>query len=648
MLRSLGNKFNNLKVSYSNSIRYYSSNSNNSFNSSSITMTPPIVSIQRRVEKLKELMAARSLNVYVIPSEDAHQSEYITVRDKRREYISGFTGSSGAAVITSEGHRLLWTDGRYWLQASQQLDATWKVMKDRVAGEPTIEEWIATTMPANTRVGMDSRLISKSAFDKFKSTVEKSGQTVETSEVNLIDQVREQFASEEPVPGYPANPIFFLPVEFSGKASSEKIRDIQQDSLVKENADYMVISALDEIAWLFNLRGSDISFNPVFLSYAIVGRQNVQLFVDETKIPTDVRKELAGVEILPYDSIFSVLRKYCSENKKIWLDPRSSLAIYNSVQKEHLFEKTNPILLAKAIKNATEVEGFRQCHIRDAAALIQFLAWMEEEMLVKNNTGLTEYSVAEVLEQYRAKQKHYVSLSFDTISSTEGNGAIIHYKPEPETCKKIARAMYLVDSGGQYRDGTTDVTRTVHYGTPNPHEVECYTRVLKGHVQLSIVKFPLKVTGKDIDCIARMSLWQVGLDYAHGTGHGVGSFLNVHEGPQGITHRQVANPPVLQPYMTVTNEPGYYEEGKFGIRIENVMVTVPVDTPFSKQFLGFETVTVVPYERDLINVSMLTDEELLFVNNYHQNVLLSVGPLLESDPRALTYLKKKTAPIAKQ
>ncbi|GAM25885.1 hypothetical protein SAMD00019534_090600, partial [Acytostelium subglobosum LB1] len=603
------------------------------------------LTIKQKVENLRQVMTQNNIQVYVVPSDDAHQSEYVCEYDHRREYISGFNGSAGTAVITTD-QCLLWTDGRYWLQAGQQLQSDWKIMKDRVQGEPTIEEWISKTLPAGTTIGMDSRLIAKSSYDKFRLAVEKANQKIITLEHNLVDHVRESLKSEEPVSSYPTEPVFFLPLEYSGKSSTDKIKEIRE-SLVREKADFVVITALDEVAWLLNLRGSDVTFNPVFLSYAIVGHTTAQLFINEQKVPADVRANLPGVEICSYDSIYSTLRSYSEQKKRVWIDPRSSLSIYNCVNKDNLIEKDNPILLAKAIKNPVEIEGFRQCHIRDGAALVQYLAWLEEEIVVKHNSTLTEYSAAQVLENYRTKVHDYISLSFASISSIGSNGAIIHYSPSKETCKTIDNQVYLIDSGGQYRDGTTDVTRTTRFGTPTDHEKQCYTRVLKGHIQLSILKFPPKINGYQIDCIARVPLWSVGLDYGHGTGHGVGAFLNVHEGPHSLTFRSLPHHYLICPNMTLTNEPGYYEEGKFGMRIENVMVTVQVQLPHSNSFIGFETVTMTPYERDLIIPSLLSEEEMQFVNNYHAEVLQKLTPLLQSDPRALDYLRKKTAPLSK-
>eukprot|EP01132_Coremiostelium_polycephalum_P001474 gene1474-1859_t len=610
-------------------------------------MGQPKVTIKQKVEVLRGLMKKNQLNAYIVPSEDAHQSEYICKRDKRREYISGFTGSSGCAVIT-ESHELLWTDGRYWLQAEQQLDQSWKIMKDRVAGEPTIEEWLAKNLTKEMNVGVDSRLVSKGSCEKMGSVLKKSGiRFLPSLEENLIDQVRVHFKDQEEIPSYPENPVFYLDEKFTGKESAEKLKSVREE-MVAEGVDFMVVSALDEIAWLFNLRGSDISFNPVFLSYVIVSRDQGQtLYVDEKKLSADVRSKLTpNTHVASYGSVFSDLSKYNAEGKKIWLDPRSSNALFSCVSKENLKEKTIPILLMKSIKNQVEIEGFRQSHIRDASALIQYLAWLENEILVVGNTSLTEVTAADHLEQLRSKQKDYVSLSFDSISSMDSNGAIIHYKPEPETCKKITKGMYLIDSGGQYLDGTTDVTRTLHYGVPTQHEIDCYTRVLKGHLQLSLLKFPPRIHGRDIDCIARSALWRVGLDYGHGTGHGVGSFLNVHEGPQGISFRSVPNPTLFQAGMTVTNEPGYYEAGKFGIRIENVMITVPVQTQFNNgSYLGFESVTLVPFESKLINLHFLDNEEIKFINQYYQEIRQKILPTLTHDQLATKWLERNTEPL---
>jgi len=603
----------------------------------------PIVPIQKRVDKLIELMKKYSLNAYIVPSEDAHQSEYITEKDKRREYISGFSGSSGCAVVT-DFQSLLWTDGRYWLQAEKQLDPSWKIMKDRVAGELTVPEWLSMNLKQDSQVGVDPRLISKGYYDSMVSSFKKKNiKLVVDIKENLIDSVRESFKDQEPIPEYPKNPVFFLQEKYSGSSSNSKIEYLRKE-MASVDVNYMVVSALDEIAWALNLRGSDISFNPVFLSYLVVGKDKNILFIDESKLSSETKSNLpSGTDIQPYNDVFSFLENL-KDGGNVWVDPRSSFAIFNSVAPNQIYkEKSNPILLAKSIKNDVEIQGFRNCHIRDAAALIEYLAWLEEEIVDKDVKDLTEYTVAEKLESFRKSKDHFVSLSFDTISSINANGAIIHYKPEQDTSLKITKGMYLVDSGGQYLDGTTDVTRTLHYGNPTQHEIDCYTRVLKGHLGISLVKFPNRCSGRDLDTIARVPLWDVGLDFAHGTGHGVGSFLNVHEGPQGISFRNVANPAVLLPGMTLTNEPGYYESGAFGIRIENVMITQKVTTEFNNgTYLGFENVTLVPYERKLINLSMLNKREIEFINQYYQEIREKVLPHLSHNQKAHQWLLKNT------
>ncbi|EAL62111.1 peptidase M24 family protein [Dictyostelium discoideum AX4] len=608
------------------------------------------VAISKKVEKLRTFMKDQSLSAYIVPSEDAHQSEYICVKDKRREYISGFSGSAGCVVITLD-NQLLWTDGRYWLQAEKELESNWKIMKDRVVGEPTIQDWLLSNLNKENKVGIDSRLISKGYYDSMKLVLKEKSIDIKFDEdgENLIDKVRESFKDEEEIPEYPKNSIFFLEDKFTGKQSNEKLKEIREE-MKKQSADLMVVSALDEIAWLLNLRGSDISFNPVFLSYVVVEHEKVTLFVDESKLNDKTKSQLpSGIAISPYSSVFEYLRNSDKQGKKIWIDPRSSVALYNCVSISNLLEKINPILLSKAIKNETEIQGMKNAHIRDAVALIQFLAWMEEEIVEKSDeTSHTEYSVCEKLEGFRRQQTDFVSLSFDTISSINANGAIIHYKPDETTSATIVKGMYLVDSGAQYLDGTTDVTRTLHYGKPTQHEIDCYTRVLRGHVGLSLLKFPNRVNGRDIDCVARTHLWSVGLDYAHGTGHGVGSFLNVHEGPQGISYRAIANPTNLQAGMTLTNEPGYYESGNFGIRIENVMIVAPVTTQFNNgKFIGFDNITLVPYERKLINLEMLTKDEINFINDYYKEIGEKILPLIEktNNQKSINWLKNQIKPL---
>jgi len=418
--------------------------------------------------------------------------------------------------------------------------------------------------------------------------------------------------------------------------------------LQKVQAHALVVAALDEVAWLFNIRGSDIDYNPVLRAYALVTELGAHLYVDPSKIDDDVKLHLEGVTILPYEQIFDDVAVLARENKKVWVDPaKTNQALGDRLSAECTLESSSPVCLLKALKNDVELEGFRQSHLRDAAALIAYLAWLEAEL--EAGKTYTESTAADKLAQLRSEQEDFVSLSFPTISSVGPNAAIIHYAPEPSTAAKVTKdQIYLCDSGGQYRDGTTDVTRTLHFGTPTAREKRCFTRVLQGHIALDIALFPKGTSGQHLDVLARAPLWADGLDYLHGTGHGVGAFLNVHEGPQGISGRPTAGNTPLMPGMTITNEPGYYEGGAFGIRIENVMLVRKVETPLNKtttEYYGFEHVTWVPIQTKLMDTSIMTPVEMDWVDTYNRECLEKVGPLLKSKPQALAWLEKEAKPL---
>ncbi|KAJ3300513.1 hypothetical protein HK104_011019 [Borealophlyctis nickersoniae] len=602
-----------------------------------------------RLAKLREVMQAHGVQAYVIPSEDAHQSEYIADCDARRAFISGFTGSAGLAVVTLS-EAALWTDGRYFLQASKQLDHNWILQKTGLPDVPTKEEWLIKVLPKQSKVGIDPKLLTVGAARLLKEALNKEDHTLVAIHENLVDKV---WANRPP---RPVNPVTVLPIKYAGRSADEKIKVLREE-IEKRKTWGFVVNALDEIAWLFNLRGSDIAYNPVFFSYALVTATEVTLYVDETKLSAEVKEHLGkGVQLRPYESIFEDLPKAAVKSQvgeggqKLWVGSGCSFALQEVLGGEKFVEESrSPVMVSKAIKNDVELEGFRQCHIRDAAALCQYFAWLEQELVEKKNTKISEVDGADVLEGLRSKQADFVGLSFDTISSTGPNGAIIHYKPERGSCADIrVDQLYLCDSGGQYRDGTTDVTRTLHFGTPTQEEKEAFTRVLKGHIQLDMAVFPKTTTGYLLDVIARVPLWKAGLDYRHGTGHGVGSFLNVHEGPQGIGTRINYNDIHLEPGMTVTNEPGFYKDGAFGIRIENVMLIRNADTPYNfgdRGYFGFEHVTVVPIQTKLIDTGLLTGEERDWINAYHKECLEKVGPLLEKGSLGLKWLEKETRPI---
>jgi len=564
------------------------------------------------------------IHAYIIPSGDAHQSEYIAAHDKRREFITGFTGSAGTAIVTAN-EALLWTDGRYFLQAEKQLDSNWTLMKSGFGDTLKKEEWLSKKLPDEAVIGVDPYLLSLDEWRTISQELKNSNKKLIRVDHNLIDLV---WAAEQPP--IPNSSLIALNQQYSGKTWEEKVKELQV-TLDGNDVYGVVVAALDEVAWLFNLRGSDITFNPVFISYAIVTQDDVSLFIDESRVTNTIRHHLKLDEekciltVHPYNNIQEHLRKLGEMEKKIWISSKNSCALASLVAEKYLITKTSPVCTAKAIKNDTEIQGMKNSHIRDAAALCEYFCWLEEKVLCGD---LNEVDASDKLDALRSEQEDFVSLSFETISASGPNGAVIHYRGERDKCRSILPDdMYLCDSGGQYLDGTTDVTRTIHFGNPSDHQKECFTRVLKGHIQLSMAKFPNGTNGHKLDILARKPLWDIGLDYMHGTGHGVGSFLNVHEGPIHISPSRSDDPP-LQAGMFVTDEPGYYEDGCFGIRIENVLLVKLFELKHNfkgKGFLGFEPVTLVPIQRKLILPSLLSADEIDWLNEYHATVMEKVG-----------------------
>ncbi|KAL9538027.1 hypothetical protein MBANPS3_011252 [Mucor bainieri] len=594
-----------------------------------------------RLASLRSQMKEHQVDAFLAPSEDAHQSEYIADCDKRRHWISGFTGSAGFAIVTST-EAALFTDGRYFLQASQQLDDNWTLMKQGLPGVPTWQEYLVKNLPAGSRIGLDPTLINAVDAHQLNVQLEPLGSSLVPIHENLID-----LAWGKDRPESPKDKVFVQPVQFTGKSVHDKLEELRTH--IKNKSAYgTVVSALDEIAWLFNLRGSDIECNPVFFSYAIVNENEAILYLDLDKLTDEVKSHLgSAVTTKPYSQFFADLKALNLDGKKLLVNNKTSLAVEVAVGETNVLEERSFITDAKAIKTKEELQGMRDCHLRDGAALVHYFAWLEKKLLAGEK--LSEVEAADRLEQFRAVQEHYVGLSFATISSTGSNGAIIHYKPEPETCKVIdPDNIYLCDSGGQYRDGTTDVTRTFHFKTPSAYEKRCFTRVLQGHIAIDEAVFPKGTTGYLLDPFARQHLWKDGLNFLHGTGHGVGSFLNVHEGPHGIGIRPHFNDTALAAGMTVTDEPGYYEDGKFGIRIENVILVKDVETPNNfggRGYLGFEHVTIAPIGLNLIDVDLLSPSEIKWVNAYHEECLAKLGPLVAHDELATAWLKKETVPI---
>ncbi|KAH6849711.1 putative Xaa-Pro aminopeptidase P [Chaetomium sp. MPI-CAGE-AT-0009] len=595
------------------------------------------VNTTSRLAALRSLMKENGVDIYVVPSEDSHASEYIAPCDARRAFISGFTGSAGTAVVTQDKAALA-TDGRYFNQAGKQLDGNWYLLKTGLQDVPTWQDWTAEESAGGKTVGVDPSLISSPIAEKLDESIKKSGGAgLKAVSENLIDPV---WGSDRPARS--SNPVRLLTGKYSGKDTATKLTELRKE-LEKKKAAAFVLSMLDEVAWLFNLRGSDITYNPVFYSYAIVTQDSATLYVDASKLDDESRSYLDQnkVTIKPYDTLFEDAKALASAAEtKGTSEPLKKYFFVDEVR--------SPVGDAKAVKNDTELEGMRQCHIRDGAALIQFFAWLEDQ-LINKKAVLDEVAAADKLEAFRSKQKDFVGLSFDTISSTGPNAAVIHYKPEPGSCATIdPAAIYLCDSGAQFLDGTTDVTRTLHFGTPTPEQKKAYTLVLKGNIALDTAVFPKGTTGFAIDCLARQFLWKYGLDYRHGTGHGVGSYLNVHEGPIGIGTRKQYADVALAAGNVLSIEPGFYEDGSYGIRIENLALVREVKTEHSfgdKPFLGFEHVTMVPYCRKLIDEGLLTAEEREWLNRSNEEIRERMAGRFDGDQLTQAWLERETQPF---
>ncbi|KAG8642492.1 aminopeptidase P1 [Manihot esculenta] len=645
---------------------------------------------------LRSLMASHSppLDALVVPSEDYHQSEYVSARDKRREFVSGFTGSAGLALVSMNDARL-WTDGRYFLQAEQELSDQWKLM--RIGEDPPVDAWTADNLPAHAAVGIDPWCISVDTAQKWECAFAEKQQKLIQTATNLVDEVWKNRPPAE------TNPLIVHPLEYTGRSVADKLKDLRE-KLKNEKARGMIVTTLDEVAWLYNIRGNDVSYCPVVHAFAIVTSNSAFLYVDKRKVSSEAHSYIKenGIEVREYTAVSSDVLLLASnqldstsavkgnqsiktnsseidivgngtaeseENKAdlIWVDPGSCCyALYSKLNSEKVLLKQSPLALAKALKNPVELDGLKKAHIRDGAAVVQYLVWLDKQMqeiygasgyfleFKSENKGkdsetrkLTEVTVSDKLEGFRASKELFRGLSFPTISSVGPNAAIIHYSPKAETCSELdPNSIYLCDSGAQYLDGTTDITRTVHFGKPSEHERACYTAVLKGHIALGNARFPNGTNGHALDILARIPLWKDGLDYRHGTGHGIGSYLNVHEGPHLISFRPQARNVPLQASMTVTDEPGYYEDGNFGIRLENVLIVKEGNTKFNfgeKGYLSFEHITWAPYQSKLIDVGLLMPDEIDWLNNYHSTCRDILAPYLDDSENA--WLNKATEPI---
>lgn len=592
------------------------------------------MNVRERVEALRKLMKNNGMDAYIIPSSDPHQSEYVADHWKARTWISGFTGSAGTAVITQDDAGL-WTDGRYFIQAEKQLSGSGiRLFKMAQPGVLSYDEWIMKTLKKGSCVGFDGKLFSASKVKEMRESFLKEGIEI-NKEHDLISILWEDR------PQIPLNPIIIHDTKYAGKSAKEKL-DIVRDEMKKNGTRYYLIGSLDDIAWLYNIRGRDVSNNPVVTSYALVSIDEGILFIDEKKVPDDVKSELSsnGIKVMGYEKITSCLEKL-GKDDSILLDPeRINSSLYDSIGMGcKIVEEPNVTTKLKAVKNDVEIENMKRCHVKDGVAMVKFLYWLDENL---GNIEITEISASDKLEEFRGDQEHFVETSFDTIAGYKDHAAMMHYKASSETQYSLKKeGMLLVDSGGQYLDGTTDITRTIVLGPLTDEEKRDFTLTLKGHIGLSRAKFLYGSTGSNLDILARLPLWEQGIDYKCGTGHGIGFFLNVHEGPQGF--RQTPNKVVLEKGMIVTNEPGVYKEGKHGIRTENVILVVEDEKTESGQFMSFETISYCPIDIDGIDASMLSHEEKMWLNNYHSEVFKKISPYLTDSERE--WLKIETREI---
>lgn len=592
--------------------------------------------IIHRLEALRELLKRERIDAFVFPSTDAHNSEYVADHWKSREWITGFNGSAGTAVVTATS-AALWTDSRYFLAAEQQLQGTGiQLMKLKVEGTPTIAEWISGELSAidGAIVGLDGAVNSYSSVEALAADLRANGGI--TLRLNL-DPMRYLWSDRPPIP---ADPVRIHPLEFAGEATRDKIGRIRR-ALRRNHCDGMLVSALDDIAWTLNLRGTDVHCNPVFVSYLLISPSATTLYINRNKVTADVEAYLAaeGVAVDDYENVGKGLSDYFEYN--ILMDADETSAIMPRLVAAHtkVVFAASPIPMMKAVKNAAEIQGFRRAMERDGVAMVKFLRWLKPAVAAG---GQTEITVDEKLTALRAGQDRFLDISFDTIAGYQAHGAIVHYEATPETAAPLRpEGFLLLDSGAQYADGTTDITRTIALGEITDEQRHVYTLVLKGHIQLQLALFPAGASGTQVDALAREAMWREGYNFLHGTGHGVGSCLCVHEGPHQI--RMEYRPAPLTAGMTVTDEPGIYLSGRFGVRIENTLLVTEAMTTEFGEFLKMETLTLCPIDKAPIDLSMLLPEEQAWLDSYHREVYRRLAPYLDEDERQ--WLQQATAPL---
>lgn len=591
--------------------------------------------IIKRLDAFRAEMRKAGIAAVVIPQTDAHLGEYIASHWQVRRWLSGFTGSAGTLVVTLN-EALLWTDSRYFIQAALQLDGTGiKLMKEGIPGTPTITQWLVVNLVKGQTVGIDGFLFPATEADAMGAVLAKHDLKLDT-----------HFAPIDTIwidrPGLPSDPVFLHDVKYAGRDAADKMKQVLTQTL-EQGATSIIITDLTDVAWTLNIRSSDVSCTPVATSFLYLAETGAVLFINPAKIDDEVRAYLAAnnVEVAPYESVVGYLENLPA-TATVLVEPSRVAARLRDALGARAVSGASPVALLKAVKNSVQIQGIRRAMESDGAALVG--AFMEIERRNATGESLTELDVADILTEYRSKQPEYFEPSFDTIAGYGPHGAIVHYSATEESSVRIEpHGLLLIDSGAQYKYGTTDITRTICMGTPTPDERHDFTLVMKGHIALAQAIYPEGTRGGQLDALARQFLWKEGLSYLHGTGHGVGHFLSVHEGPQSIRLNDV--PYALQPGMMTSNEPGLYREGVHGIRCENLVLTVPAFTTEMGNFFRFETMTLFPFDLNLFDTAIMTDAEIDWVNGYHREVRSRLTPLLT--PEQAAWLETKTQPLVK-
>lgn len=576
-------------------------------------------------------MQSKSISAYITYSTDPHSGEYVPAHWESRKWITGFTGSAGTAVITSDDGGL-WTDSRYFIQAEEQLtDTGLKLFKEHMPETPSIPQWLCSVLKKGERVGIDGYTTPLQTVNELRNELSAYG-----IEVDMIEDPYKTIWNDRP--DLPENKPFILEEKYSGESASSKISTIR-NHISNTGTDYILISALDEIAWTLNMRGTDIECNPLFVSYLLISEKKATLHINKEKLTETTADYLQshGVGHRNYEDIESDLTAI--SGRKIVMSPSINFAMYNAASEHNtVFIQSSPVSEYKAVKNQTEINGFRNAMLRDGVAMVRFLIWLQKNI---GNGNLTELSIDEQLYKERSAMENFRGISFATIVGYQEHGAIVHYEADEQSASTLKpEGLLLIDSGAQYLDGTTDITRTIPLGATTEEQKKDYTLVLKGFIQLAMAEFPQGTCGTQLDVLARLAMWKEGINYGHGTGHGVGHFLNIHEGPHQIRMNNVPTP--LQPGMTVTNEPGIYRTGKYGIRTENTMLTVPSRKTDFGEFYKFEQLTLCPINTEAILWDMLSSEEISWLNEYHDTVYSKLSPFLSDEEKQ--WLRNATNP----